>query len=300
MNNLTKDLGLKVLPVVIVAITAEVLYLRARRGTFPFPELFCSFVIAAGQRLIGLLTHGLTLAILLFVYGHRLFTIEMKTPLHYFGLFLVVEFVYYWFHRLSHEVRWLWATHSVHHSATHLNLSASYRLGWTSFISGAWVFWLALVWLGVHPLPILALMGINLAYQFWLHTETVPPLRGLEYLLNTPSLHRVHHASNPEYLDRNYGGVLMIYDLIFGTFKSERGDISIRYGLAGVRTSLNPIRIAFQEWVWIGRDLWKARTLSAQVHAAFGHPRSALDYEDCDAIDLPQGLRFQRISPKSR
>src|SRR5262249_42385181 len=128
------------------------------------------------------------------------------------------ELVYYAYHRSSHRVRFLWAYHGVHHSPNELTLASAYRLGWTPVISLSWVFYMPLIWIGFHPLTVFAMVSVNLTYQFWLHTTLIPRLGWIEGILNTPSAHRVHHGSNLEYLDKNYGGILMIYDRLFGTY----------------------------------------------------------------------------------
>jgi len=158
-------------------------------------------------------------------------------------LFVGVEFIYYWQHRAGHEVRWFWASHSVHHSVTHYNLSAAYRLGWTAGFTGQALFYLPLAVLGFHPLAIFAMLGLNLLYQFGLHTTLVPKLGVLEAVLNTPSHHRVHHASNLDYLDANYGGVLIVFDRWFGTWRPERDDVVPVYGLVTPLRSHNPLVI---------------------------------------------------------
>jgi sterol desaturase/sphingolipid hydroxylase (fatty acid hydroxylase superfamily) len=125
---------------------------------------------------------------------------------------------------------------------------------------------------GFHPLAVGAALALNLAYQFWLHTELIPKLGAFEWLFNTPSHHRVHHASNPEYLDANYGGVLIVFDRMFGTFADERTDVALRYGLVTPLESHNPIRIAFHEWQAMLRDLAAASSWSERIAYAFGPP----------------------------
>jgi sterol desaturase/sphingolipid hydroxylase (fatty acid hydroxylase superfamily) len=182
------------------------------------------------------------------------------------------DFFYYWMHRADHRVRWLWATHSVHHSPKALNLSAAYRLGWTSRLSVAPVFFAPLVLIGFPPKLVAAALMANLFYQFWLHATWLPRLGPLEWILNTPAHHRVHHASNAEYLDANFGGVLIVFDRWFGTFVAERPDIVIQYGLAGTPDSNNPILVGVREWRAIFRDVFKARSVRAALSAAFGPP----------------------------
>jgi sterol desaturase/sphingolipid hydroxylase (fatty acid hydroxylase superfamily) len=162
--------------------------------------------------------------------------------------FFLVELAYYWFHRASHRVRWLWASHSVHHSSEQLTLLSSFRLGWTSLLSAGWLFYAPLVFAGFDPSLVLGLLVFNLRFQTFLHTELIGRLGPLEWIFNTPAHHRLHHACNDAYIDRNYGGVLIIYDRLFGSLATERPDEPIRYGLAHRGPTTNPITIAFREW----------------------------------------------------
>jgi sterol desaturase/sphingolipid hydroxylase (fatty acid hydroxylase superfamily) len=146
--------------------------------------------------------------------------------------FVAVEFAYYWFHRTSHSVRWLWATHSVHHSAEQMTLLASLRLGWTNLFSVGWVFYVPLVLVGFPPFVVVTLLAADLRYQFFLHTEAIGRLGPIEWVFNTPAHHRLHHGSNAAYIDRNFGGVLIVFDRLFGTLGDERPDEPIHYGLA--------------------------------------------------------------------
>jgi sterol desaturase/sphingolipid hydroxylase (fatty acid hydroxylase superfamily) len=187
-------------------------------------------------------------------------------------LFIGQEFCYYWHHRAAHRVRWFWATHCVHHSPNELTLASALRLGLTGKISGAALFFVPLVWLGYAPVAVLATVGLNLLYQFWLHATWIPKLGPLEWVLNTPSHHRVHHASNPEYLDRNYGGVLIVFDRLFGTFSAEREAVAPRYGLTTPLRSYNPLRIALHGWQALARDLVATRGWRARLRVLFGPP----------------------------
>jgi sterol desaturase/sphingolipid hydroxylase (fatty acid hydroxylase superfamily) len=187
-------------------------------------------------------------------------------------LFFGQEFCYYWMHRADHRVRWLWATHSVHHSPNTLNLSAAYRLGWTGRLSLAPLFFAPLVLCGFPPLVVGATLAANLFYQFWLHTIWIPRLGPLEWFLNTPAHHRIHHASNPEYLDKNFGGVLIIFDRMFGSFVAERPEVTIRYGLVDPVHSYNPLLIGLHEWRAIGRDVVAARSVRDILRALAGTP----------------------------
>ncbi|MDE1917059.1 MAG: sterol desaturase family protein [Sphingomonadales bacterium] len=179
--------------------------------------------------------------------------------------FVAVEFAYYWFHRASHRIAWLWATHSVHHSAQQMTLLSSIRLGWTNLLSAGWIIYAPLVAAGFDPRLVVALLAFDLRYQFFLHTEAVGRLGVLEWVLNTPAHHRVHHASNAAYLDCNYGGVVIIFDRLFGTHRAQRRDEPLRYGLAEEQRSNNPLWIALGGWprllagmIRSGRPLRKA------------------------------------------
>ncbi|MFZ5749412.1 MAG: sterol desaturase family protein [Pseudomonadota bacterium] len=186
--------------------------------------------------------------------------------------FFAVEFAYYWFHRASHRVRWLWASHAVHHSAEEMTLLASVRLGWTNLLSAGWVVYLPLVLIGFPPAMVFLLLAFNLRYQFFLHTEAVGRLGPIEWVFNTPAHHRVHHASNARYLDCNYGGVLIIFDRWFGSFREECPEEPIIYGLAHRQPSYNPLVIAFREWGLMMRDAWRAHGVRARVQKLAGPP----------------------------
>ena len=205
-------------------------------------------------------------------FAHRLATIRMDSIAAWAGLYLLVEFAYYWHHRLTHRVRWFWATHSVHHSSNELMLASAVRLGWTGRLGGAIAFFTPLVWLGFPPQAVFGVVAAGLFWQFWLHADWMPRLGPLEWVLNTPTHHRVHHASNPEYLDCNYGSSLIVFDRVFGTFVDLRDDIEIRYGLTTPVLSHNPLRIAFNEWLALARDVRAARGARARLKVMFGPP----------------------------
>lgn len=186
--------------------------------------------------------------------------------------FVAVEFAYYWAHRLSHRLRWMWATHSVHHSAQELTLLAGLRLGWTNLLSGAWLCYLPLMLLGFHPAMVAILLVASLRYQFLLHTEARIPLGPLEWILNSPSHHRVHHGANPAYLDRNFGGVLILFDRLFGTFAAERPDEPVRFGIAGRDPEPNPVRLALREWRLLAGDMRRSGSIRAALATAWSRP----------------------------
>lgn len=260
-------------PVILALATVEALVLARRRRDYDWRAYFSSLGnMLARHALTFLVPVGVAAPALGWAYAHRLFTVRLDSWWAFALLFVGQEFCYYWLHRASHRVRWFWADHSVHHSANQLNFSAAYRLGWMSSFAGAGLFYLPLVWLGFPPRAVLATLSINLLYQFWIHADWIPKLGWLEYVFNTPSHHRVHHAANLDYLDANYGGVLIIFDRLFGTLIEERADLPCRYGLVKPVTFYNPVAIAFREWLAIARDVAHARSLRAAVGYLFGPP----------------------------
>lgn len=251
-------------------------YLIARRRSYPWREMWASIGVYLLRIPVKLLRPLILLPLAFLVWSHRLATVPLGTVWGWAAVFVGVELAYYWMHRISHEVRWLWASHVVHHTPEHIHLASAFRLGATELISGSWLFYLPLYWLGLNPLAVAGMQAINLSYQFWLHTEVVGRLGPLEWIFNTPAHHRVHHASNGEYLDRNYGGILIVWDRIFGTFAQERPDTPLIYGLVHPIGSLNPLRIAFHEWIAIARDFHRARSWRARLTQLFGRPGNSL------------------------
>ncbi|HXP06499.1 MAG TPA: sterol desaturase family protein [Stellaceae bacterium] len=233
------------------------------------------------------LTFGLAVPLIGWAAQHRIATVPLGTAGSIAALFVGQEFCYYWFHRCSHRIRVLWASHAVHHSTNRFNLSAAYRFGWVGRLIGNSAFFVPLIWLGFSPRAVFVTLNLNLLYQFWIHTDWVPKLGPLEWVLNTPSHHRVHHAANPEYLDKNYGGVLIVFDRVFGTFAAERAAVACRYGLVKPLFSNNPLWIVAHEWVALGRDLWRARALGDGWRAVFGRPAGHQAAKDCAPLGVP-------------
>lgn len=259
------------LAAVILLILTEALWLRLHnKPGYDWRETATSTALLGGQVVARLLSAGLVTPLMLWVYQHRLFTLNLDDWATIAGLFFGAEFLYYGFHRASHRLRWLWASHHVHHSATRLNFSAAYRLGWTQALSGGWLFFVPIIWLGYYPATVMACLAFNLGFQFFLHTETIGRLGPLEWIFNTPSHHRVHHATNPELLDRNFGGVLILFDRLFGTYAEEPDGQALHYGLAGASLSFNPVRIALGEWMRLLRDVLHAKNLREAWRASFG------------------------------
>lgn len=261
-----------ILPFVMTLAFAEGIVLRLAAKSYDWKSWFTSSSDAMIRQLVNLIPLSLVGPAFALAWTHRLFTIPLGRWWSFALLLLGQEFCYYWLHRASHDVRWFWASHAVHHSPNDYTLAAAYRLGWTSKLSGEAIFNLPLIWLGFRPDVVAATLLFNLLYQFWLHTELVPWLGWLEWVLNTPAHHRVHHASNEVYLDKNFGGTLIVFDRLFGTFIEQRADTPCRYGLVQPLVSYNPGFIALHEWTAMVLDVWHARTWRERLCYAFGPP----------------------------
>ena len=186
--------------------------------------------------------------------------------------FVLVDFLYYWEHRLAHEVNALWSLyHSVHHSADHYDQTIAFRISFVDFFFAPLVY-LPLVLAGFHPVLVFACLGLVLAWQQWIHTELVGKLPLLDPWLNTPSNHRVHHGRNPIYIDKNYGGVLMVWDRMFGTYAAETE--KVEYGLVEPLKSRNPAAVHFSSLGKMLVALWQAKSLRQGMSIVFGKPRA--------------------------
>jgi len=184
-------------------------------------------------------------------------------------LFFVDDLAYYIFHRFSHEVRLLWNFHVVHHSSEQYNLSVAVRQSWFGGVAH-WIFYAPIMLLGFAPWMFFLMHGFNLIYQFWIHTKTVRSLGPFEYILNTPSHHRVHHGANDEYLDKNYAGALIIWDRLFGSYIKETAEP--RYGIIKPINSYNPLWINTHGWFEMAAAIKQAPGIFAKLRCIFGSP----------------------------
>ena len=268
--------ALRIIPLLAFGtMLAEWLYIRLalqNAGSHDLKETAASIATAIGNQLMRPVA-ALLIALPLYVaYQFRLFDIPSTSVAALIVLFVLVDFVEYWFHRTAHRVRLLWATHAVHHSATGFNLTAAVRIGWTSPLSGVAFFFLPLAFVGFNPLAIMAMLVLNLFYQFFLHTEHAPRLGALEWVLNTPTHHRVHHAANTACHDKNFAGVFIVWDRLFGTFAAAPNDEKLRYGLTPPLPSQNPLTVNFFEWQRLLRDVRQAPGLRRRLKVLFGAP----------------------------
>ncbi len=264
------------IPFFVVTIVLEIILARLRKAkaVYEVKDTATSLGMGLGSSIAGALTGAAILGVTIWVYQTwHLFEIPMTAWWAWVAVFFLEDLVYYWFHRLSHERRFWWASHVNHHTSQHYNLATALRQTWTGGIAGTWVLWLVLILIGFPPAMVAIQKGISLVYQYWVHTEAIrrfPPW--FEAVFNTPSHHRVHHARNPRYLDANYAGILIIWDKLFGTFIPEDDAEPCRYGIVRNLGDFNIFRVAFHEWIGIGKDLAGSRSLREVVGYLFGPP----------------------------
>jgi sterol desaturase/sphingolipid hydroxylase (fatty acid hydroxylase superfamily) len=260
------------LPILILVISLEVVEMK-KEGRFAAHknDLFASLVIGFVAIAISLLLKTFIFFVYSWMYKFRLSTIPLAAWWPWIFCFFADDFSYYWLHRTNHHVRIFWVSHSVHHSIETLTLASGMRVPWTNFITGNFLFWLWMPLVGFNPAMIMTMKSINEIYQFWLHTEKIKKLPAwIEFMFNTPSHHRVHHGCDHDYLDKNLGGTLIIFDRLFGTFVEETHQAV--YGLTKKIKSTNPIVIVFEGWKNLFRDLKKSKRLSDYLNHIFNSP----------------------------
>jgi sterol desaturase/sphingolipid hydroxylase (fatty acid hydroxylase superfamily) len=265
------------IPAFILLVLLEIGVTRVKRlPAYEIRDTAASLAMGLGNLAIGLVAGIGAYTALNWVYQFHLLDLRY----HWWSFLLVLfaeDLTYYWFHRLSHRCRFWWAAHINHHSSQHYNLSTALRQTWTGGIF-EWVLWLWLAFVGFPPALVIFAKGVSLVYQFWIHTETIGRLpRWIEAVMNTPSHHRVHHATNPRYLDHNYAGIFILWDQLFGTFVDEEASDPCRYGIVRNIGSFNPLRIALHEWVAIGRDMRAATSWRERLVYLLGAPGRCFD-----------------------
>jgi len=255
------DLILLAVPFFFVLIAVELVADRVRgQRNFTLADSINSLSTGALSTSTGLLTKGVGLVTYALAFEHlALLRLPAEAGWVWLLAFVLYDFCYYWLHRLGHERNVLWAAHSVHHQSEEYNLSTALRQTSTGFIFG-WVFYLPMALAGIPPLVFLTVAAMNLLYQFWVHTRHVPKLGPLEWVFVTPSNHRVHHAQNPVYMDRNYGGVFILWDRLFGTFQEELDEEPVVFGVTTPLASWNPLWANLQFYAQLWRDAVRARS----------------------------------------
>jgi len=232
--------------VLLLSIEAWFSY-KEHKYLYQTKDTLGSLGLGIGNVITGFFTKAVIFGLFTFLYNHRFFNLDSAVYWYWILLFFADDFSYYWFHRISHHVNYFWASHVVHHSSKNYNLAAALRQTWTGNATGAFLFWAWMPLAGFHPIWILFMQQISLIYQFWIHTETIQKMPTVfEYIFNTPSHHRVHHGSDIKYLDKNHAGILIIWDRMFGSFKSE--EERPVYGLTKNIESFNPATLAFKTW----------------------------------------------------
>lgn len=236
-------------PFFVLSIALEWWMVRKGKlaGTYETKDALTSMLMGFGNLVSDLLMGFVSLSVLMWAWQFRFFDWGVSLPVILLAL-LAQDLLYYWKHRAAHRVRWFWTAHVVHHSSEYYNLSTALRQPWNNHFTGFVLLSTPLVFLGVHPLLLGFVGAINLLYQYWVHTQAIDRMpKWFEAVFNTPSHHRVHHGTNPQYLDSNYAGILIIWDKIFGTFVPEDNETTIKYGLVNNLGTYNPIIIAFVE-----------------------------------------------------
>lgn len=275
-------------PLFVAAILFEMFWIhrKGRGGRYELRDAMTSLAMGVGNVVAGVALGFLTWGFFMWLWA--LTPLDLGTSWWVVALcFVLDDLRYYWVHRFGHRVRWVWASHVNHHSSQHYNLTTALRQTWTGTFTLMMIVRAPLVLLGFHPAMILFVGGLNLIYQFWIHTEAIGRMpRWFEAVMNTPSHHRVHHGRNARYLDANYAGVFIIWDKLFGTFVPEDDAEPVDYGLVRNIGTFNPFRVAFHEWVALARDLfqpgigWKERLLYALKPPGWRHDGTGQTSDD--------------------
>ena len=247
------------IPVFFLLIGVELVVSWLKKTPYyRFNDAITNLSCGIGQQVTGVFMKTAVFLAYAFAYEHwRIFDISNAWWV-WIALFIGVDFFYYWFHRLAHEISVLWGSHIVHHQSEEYNLTVALRQAW---LQGAfsWVFYMPLAYIGFDPIMFVAVNSFQTLYQFWIHTKTINKLPAwFEYIFNTPSHHRVHHGVNPKYIDKNHAGTLIIWDRMFGTFQPEEEEVV--YGITTQAKSWNPLWLNFQYWIDLFRAVARARS----------------------------------------
>jgi alkylglycerol monooxygenase len=259
------------IPLFFVFIGVEVwVARRRRRSVYHFADAMTDLACGVTQQVVVFFMAAALVAVYLYAYDHyRLITFADRSPFPWILAVVGVDLLYYWWHRLSHEVNFMWAVHVVHHSSEDFNLAVALRQAVLSDL-GLTPFYLVLAFLGVTPLAVFTVRSVSTLYQFWIHTELVGKLGPLDRWVNTPSAHRVHHAINPRYLDRNYAAVFLVWDRLFGSYEPETE--ACVYGISQPLRSFNPLWAQTHYWVELWRIARKAPSLGQGLQVFFRSP----------------------------
>jgi sterol desaturase/sphingolipid hydroxylase (fatty acid hydroxylase superfamily) len=260
-------------------------------------DLSCGIV----QQLLEVFLKTALFAGYLFVFERqRIATIPSTSAVGWLACFVGVDFFYYWFHRMSHEVNAIWATHVVHHQSEDFNLAVALRQGAFQG-SMSWVFYLPLAFVGFPPAMFLTIVSINTLYQFWIHTQLIGRLGPIEWVFNTPSHHRVHHGRNPKYIDRNHGGTLIVWDRLFGTFQAE--EETPVYGITKPLASWNPVWANLHYWVELSGMAARAPGVTDKLRVFLKppgwRPESLGGFLEAPAVDAGTYRKWESATPSA-
>ena len=261
-------------PIILALIFIEALISNLQNASYYKKEdTLCTVGLLTGNILMVFAVKGLTLALHFYLYQFRLFDLASMIPLWVMWIltFILIDLVFYIYHRISHRSRFLWAIHMSHHSSEEMNFAVSFRQAWLGPVSKI-PFFILLPLIGLDP-TIIAVAGvISTLWGIFGHTQVIGKLGPIEWIFNTPSHHRVHHGANEQYIDKNYGNLLIIWDRMFGTFEPEKANV--RYGLVKNVNTFNPIKITLMEWSSIFKDMSKAPNLKESFNIFFGPPKT--------------------------
>ena len=261
-------------PIILALIFIEALISNLQNASYYKKEdTLCTIGLLIGNILMVFAVKGLTLALHFYLYQFRLIDLASIIPLWAMWIltFILIDLVFYIYHRISHRSRFLWAIHMSHHSSEEMNFAVSFRQAWLGPISKI-PFFILLPLIGLDP-TIIAVAGvISTLWGIFGHTQVIGKLGPIEWIFNTPSHHRVHHGANEEYIDKNYGNLFIIWDRIFGTFEPERANV--RYGLVKNVNTFNPVKITLMEWSSMFKDMSKASNLQEFINIFFGPPKT--------------------------
>ena len=284
------------IPVFFLLIVIEYFYGKyVGKNTYRLNDTVTSITIGMISRFPTMLNLGVQSVIFVYISTNlNLELLSVKNPFTWIIAFLLYDLSYYWMHRMHHEIKILWATHSVHHHGEDFNLATALRQTSTGWL-WKWIFYMPMILLGVPVEVFIAVAGVNLVYQFWVHTEHIGHLGWMEKVFITPMNHGIHHAKNKEYIDANYGGVFIIWDRMFGTYTAERSDLKPVYGTATPLNSWNPLWANFQVFSIMIKDTIKTKSWRDKVKVWFSQTYWRPD--DCIEEKNPNDF-YKKFNPK--
>ena len=264
-------------PIVLAMIFVEILISNwQQKNYYKTQDTLCTIGLLAGNIIVAFSIKGLILALHFYLYQYKIFELSGMLPLWLFWIltFVVIDLVFYIYHRMSHRIRFLWAIHLSHHSSEEMNFAVSFRQAWFGPVSKI-PFFMLLPMLGFDPTIIAAAGVISTLWGIVGHTQIIGKLGFIEWVFNTPSHHRVHHGSNKQYIDKNYGNLLIIWDRMFGTFEPE--EEPVKFGLVNNVNTYNPAKITFMAWSSMIDDIKKKKNLSEMLSTIMEPPNTQAD-----------------------